>query len=336
MKVNVKGLFILTGLLLSYSSAPAVEGVNVVYPGWFKNSFYDLQGDLQDAKSAGKSGIMVFFSTKTCSYCKAIIETSLQQTDIVKRLRANYDVIGLEVLSDTEVVNTKGKSLWAKDFAVQEKAKFTPTMIFYNTRGEKQLRLIGYQSPKKFRAALNYLEGKHYTRMKLREYLRQHKPTSLAKQHKKSAINLDRRKASKMPLLVVFESANCKKCQQLRTMLKAQGLQRDTKNFNIVHVSSADMMSQITTPEGKKISGREWANQLGLIHSPAMLFFNERGKEVLRVDTDILINEYGKAVSVNDADVLNNIRGRLQFVLQKGYIALPQYQRWRAQQSRNK
>lgn len=106
MLVTLKRLIILTGLLYS-STAFAEKGVNVVYPNWFKDSFYDLPGDLQDARDAGKSGIMIFFSTKTCSYCNAIIENTFKKPDIVKQLRANYDVIGLEVLSDTEVVNIK-------------------------------------------------------------------------------------------------------------------------------------------------------------------------------------------------------------------------------------
>lgn len=316
MLVTLKRLIILTGLLYS-STAFAEKGVNVVYPNWFKDSFYDLPGDLQDARDAGKSGIMIFFSTKTCSYCNAIIENTFKKPDIVKQLRANYDVIGLEVLSDTEVVNIKGKSLWAKDFAVQSKARFTPTMIFYDSSGKKQLRLIGYQSPEKFRGVLNYLKGKYYTRMKLSDYLRQHKTISKTTSKQKISLNLERRHVSDKPLLVVFESAGCAKCQQLRTMLKAPVLKDYIQKMKIAYVSSTDTTSRITTPDGKKQSGKAWANQLGLIHSPAMLFFNEQGKEVLRVDTDILIDPYGKEISVNDVNILDNIRARLQFVLEK-------------------
>jgi hypothetical protein len=104
--------------------------------------------------------------------------------------------------------------------------------------------------------------------------------------------------------------------------------------MDIAFVNSSNTQSKIITPAGKKQSGKAWADQLALIHSPAMVFFNERGKEVLRVDTDILIDPYGKKVSVNDSNILDNIRARLQFVLEKGYIALPQFQRWRAQQSK--
>ena len=65
-----------------------------------------------------------------------------------------------------------------------------------------------------------------------------------------------------------------------------------------------------------------------------MVFFNEQGREVLRVDSEILINADGKVVAADDPLVLDNLRARLQFVLDKGYVAIPQFQRWRSQQSK--
>ena len=336
MQLYVKNLFLMTAILLFTNSVFAAEGVKVVYPTWFKDSFYDLKVDLQDARDGGKKGIMIFFSMKTCSYCKAIIETTFQQADIVKRLRSNYDVIGLEIFSDSEVVNINGQTFWAKDFAVQEKAKFTPTMIFYDLNGKKQLRLIGYQSPKKFRVVQNFLDSGKYTQMKLSDYMHKRKTTSKDSTKRSTALNFDRRNSSDRPQMVVFESANCTKCQQLRTMLKAPVLQSYTKRISIMYMSDENISSQVTRPDGRKQNGKEWLNQLGLIHSPSMVFFDEKGKEILRIDTDILISEYGKVVSVHDENILDNIRARLQFVLEKGYITLPQFQRWRAQKSRGK
>lgn len=69
---------------------------------------------------------------------------------------------------------------------------------------------------------------------------------------------------------------------------------------------------------------------MGLIHTPAMVFFYEQGAEVLRVDTDILLNKDGVTIKPDDEKVLDNIRARLQFVADKGYVSLPQFQRWRA------
>jgi len=327
--------FLILIILLPWANpAFSLQGEGVVYPSWFKQSFYDLQGDLQEARAAGKHGILVFFSTKTCSYCQAIIETTFKEKDIVQRLTKNYDVIGLDVFSDNELVDTQGKHLWTKDFAVLQKAKFTPTLIFYGEGGSVLLRLVGYQSAEKMRAVLAYLESEAYPHLSLREFMQQGQ-TAIKPALAKTAIpNLNRRKDTDNHLMVVFETADCSKCQLLRTMLKAEVLQPYLKRLDMVFISSSEEQNRISTPEGKTLSGREWADQLGLIHSPAMVFFYGQGKEVLRVDTDILIDRHGNTIKADDKKVLDNIRARLQFVVEKGYVALPQFQRWRAQQNK--
>lgn len=321
-------IFILSWMYPAYSA----QGVGVVYPEWFKQSFYDLQGDLQEARDAGKNGILVFFSTKTCSYCQAIIETAFREEDIVYRLRKNYDVIGLDVFSDNELVDTRGKSHWAKDFAVSQKARFTPTLIFYGEGGSVQLRLVGYQSAEKMRTVLDYLEGHFYTRMTLREFMKQGQAAVRPADNNPRNLDLDRRKGADKHLMVVFESTDCSKCRLLRTMLDADVLQPYLKQLDVVFINSGNEQGRITTPEGRKLSGKVWADKLGLIHSPAMVFFYGQGKEVLRVDTDILIDSHGKSIKADNEKVLDNIRARLQFVVEKGYLTLPQFQRWRAQQ----
>jgi len=328
-------LFPAIGLLLCLNTSFAEKGVNVVYPEWFKHSLYDLQGDIQDARDAGKRGIMLFFSEKSCSYCNAIIETTFKQDDIVKRLRSGYDVIGLEVFSDIEVVDTQGKTHWTKDFAIQEKASFTPTMVFYDTAGAKQLRLVGYQSPEKFRGVLNYLEDERAKSMNLRDYLRQQTSSAAKSSGQIKPVDLKIRRENNKPLLVIFESADCRKCLQLRGMLKEPVVQSYSQRLAIAYVNSDDSSTPITTPEGNSLTGKDWANQLGLIHNPAMVFFNEQGSEKLRVDTDILVDKNGKDVSDKDAHILDNLRARLQFFLDKGYETLPQFQRWRAAQKKS-
>lgn len=312
----------------------ATDNSHVVYPAWFKESLYDLQGDLQDARESGKKGIMVFFSARTCSYCLAILKKAFREEDIVQRLSQHYDVIGLDVFSDNEVVDPRGKNHWAKDFAVQEKAKFTPTMIFYGEGATTQLRLLGYQSPEKMRTVLNYLEGDNYTRMSLRQFIKQGKSATQPAKDKTANQDLDRRKNADRHLMVVFESDDCSKCQLLREMLQAEVLQPYLLRLDVAFVSSSDTQNRITTPEGKQLSGKVWADQLGLIHSPAVVFYG-KGKEVVRVDTDILLDKDGITIKPDDEKVLDNIRARLQFVADKGYVSLPQFQRWRAQQ-RNK
>lgn len=309
-------------------SVIAAPGVKVVYPDWFKESFYDLLDDLQLARESGKQGLAVFFSEKSCSYCKAMVERTLEDPGIEQRLRKNYDVVGLDVFSDAELVDTGGNSHWVKDFAIREKAQFTPTMIFYGGDGKPMLRLVGYQSPAKMRAVLGYLEGGHHTRMTLREYIRQGL-SSQPEDVQADSIDLKRSSGNPMPVLVVFESPDCNKCRQFRDMLKAPVMQPYLKQMQLAFVGS-NPRQRVVTPEGQSLTSQAWSQQLALLHSPSMVFFDEQGKEGLRVDFDILITTEGLPVASDDAQILDNIRARLEYMATRGYEEIPQFQRWRA------
>jgi len=270
----------------------------------------------------------VFFSEKSCSYCKAMVERTFREPDIASSLRQNYDVVGLDVFSDVELVDPKGNSHWVKDFAILEKAQFTPTVIFYGKDGDTLLRIVGYQSPIKMRAVLGYLEGGHNTRMSLRDYINEQRPGQSSTKPTE-VIDLQRDSGNTRPLLVIFESPDCQKCLQFRKMLKAPIMQPYLQQMQLAFVSSSPKQ-RVVTPEGRSLSGKAWSDQLELLHSPAMVYFDERGKEALRVDFDILIDPEGRPIDSDDARILDNIRARLEYMVSKGYESTPQFQRWRA------
>jgi thioredoxin-related protein len=43
----------------------------------------------------------------------------------------------------------------------------------------------------------------------------------------------------------------------------------------------------VLTPQGKRTTVSEWASDLGLFYSPTIIFFDEQGKEIIRVDSVI-------------------------------------------------
>ena len=73
---------------------------DAVHPTWFKPSYLDLDEDLNDALKAGKTGLMVYFGLKRCSYCQAFLENTLSKPDVEKRVRGMFDVVGLDIFSD--------------------------------------------------------------------------------------------------------------------------------------------------------------------------------------------------------------------------------------------
>ena len=75
----------------------------------------------------------------------------------------------------------------------------------------------------------------------------------------------------------------------------------------------------VLTPAGKKITAQQWADELDLHYTPTIIFFDEKGKEIIRIDS--VIGFYR----------LNNV---LHYVLTKGYLKEPNFQLWRQRYKR--
>jgi thioredoxin-related protein len=343
----------LMGILLFAVSNPAGaagDETKMVYPGWFKHSFYELPADLAEARQAGKQGILLFFHTPTCSYCQALLSKTFAHQQVAKRLSARFDVVALDVISDVQVTGPDGNDYWAKDFAVHEHATFTPTLVFYSGDGERMLRLVGYTPPDKMLAVLEYLQDDQYKKQTLRAYLaRRAQPSATAVEF--SAADdplfsqppyiLDRRAgASDRPLLVLFERRRCESCARFRRIaLDAPKVRALLERFEVVRLDMDDPAAALMTPAGDKTTAGKWADNLRLTHAPALVFFDGGGREVLRVDSELLIDARGEAVTDRDPEFVGNVAARLEYVLNKSYQKHPQFQqwrKWRAQQKNRK
>lgn len=340
-------LIALVGLLLMQPLQAQTSGtVEVKHPAWFKDSLLDMPADLQEARDAGKIGLMLFFGTRTCSYCHAFLENTFGQPEIVERVQAGFEVIGFEVMSDDEVVDFQGKTLWAKDFAVQERAQFTPTLAFYGEDGRMLLRMVGYVGPERFTAALDYLEAGAYQHQTLREFMDARETASRAPARPMirdqalfaaAPLDLDRRGGTaERPLLVVFERPDCDTCERLhRTVLTVPSVREGIGRFEAVQLDMSDADARVVTPDGETLSPRDWAARLGLTHAPALVFFDTQGDEVLRTDTDLLVDAHGRPVDEVNDRITANVQARLDYVLEQGYLEQPQFQRWRAARARD-
>ena len=87
------------------------------------------------------------------------------------------------------------------------------------------------------------------------------------------------------PLAVFFEQGDCHACDVLHT----GPLHQDdiSQRFQKWRSCQLDMWSDtpVLTPAGERTTARQWADRLGLFYTPTLIFFDERGKEILRVDS---------------------------------------------------
>jgi len=287
-------MIVCIGLVLSFQSQAKREGeltqgmVNPGYheqPSWFKNSFLDINEDIQEASEAGKR-LMIFFYQDGCPYCKKLLEDNFGQRDITEKTRNHFDVTTLNIWGDREV--TLGDAtLSEKEFAEKVKVMYTPTLLFFNEQGKAVLRTNGYYDPGKFNAALDYVLQHRDQHESFRAYLERVSPApakgvihreieSVTAPYNFNALS------STKPLLVMFEQKQCNSCDELHQDILNRAESRSL--LKALDVAVLDMWSddKIVTIGGQTIKIKDWAKQLNIQYAPSLVYFNPQGKEVFR------------------------------------------------------
>lgn len=298
-------------------------GDPIGHPDWFKHSFLDLQEDLAEATASGKKGIIVYFGQRRCAYCKMLLEVNFGFSDITAYTRHNFDIIAIDIWGVDEVTDVNGEVLTEREYALREDTNFTPSLIFYDAEGREAHRLRGYYPPYKFRAALEYVADKHYRQESFSDYLARgdsgtaFEPGDLNEEEFYIAAphNLDRsRFEGERPLVVFFEQGNCHACDVLHGQpLREPAINKLIRKFDNVQLDiHAD--TPVITPQGERTTAKQWAKDLGLFYAPSLLFFDERGREIIRVDS--VVRFY-------------RLRNVINYITSRGYLTEPNYQRWR-------
>ncbi len=290
----------------------------IVHPDWFKLSFLDLRDDLEEAREAGKKGIIIYFGQKNCPYCQALMEKDFGKEDIARYTQKNFDVIALDIWGNREVTDVDGKTYTERQFAKAKGAFLTPTLLFYDTNGREALKLVGFYPPFKFRAALAYVAEGFYHKESLHDFMQ--RAENRPPRFDENGLNeepfflppphiMDRsRIPARRPLVVFFEQPQCHTCDILHAgPLQHPDIRELLDEFDAVQLDIT-RDEKIITPDGKRTTARDWARQLDVFYTPTLIFFDEHGKQVLRIES--LVQLY-------------RLRKILEYVLEKGYEIAP-------------
>jgi thioredoxin-related protein len=298
-------------LLLGIAAMPAYaqaagmddsEIKHIVYPDWFSESvFFDLTEELDKASLTGKLGVMVLFTTEGCSYCHLFVRKSLGDPDLAAVVQQHFESVGMEIFDDREMTDTKGVSMAIKEFADREGAEFAPTLLFYGPDGDRMLKVVGYQSPERFRLILEYLIDGRAGSQSLAEFFR---ARAEARQEQAAAgaglmpdplfdeppYALDRNAApAQRPLMVLFEASDCGECLEFHTAVLSETDVRDTlAHFRVVRIDAEDDRMMMVVPDGRELTPSAWFADAGFTRTPALMFFDENGARVLQTDALVL------------------------------------------------
>ena len=167
----------LTGFgLLELLSAPALARPKLSDDGlyqmdWYLESFLDLRDDLASATENGKR-FAIMWGLKGCPACKRMHEVHMMDPKIEFYIRANFEILHLNIVGSRVVTDFDGIKFAEKPFSVSYEVHGTPTIQFFPERSDglaklspqarEVARIPGLPEPGAFLAMFRYVREKGY------------------------------------------------------------------------------------------------------------------------------------------------------------------------------
>ncbi|MTW21581.1 thioredoxin family protein [Allochromatium palmeri] len=257
-----------------------------VHPDWFKESFLDIDEDIDEATELGKH-LILLLEMNGCPYCARMVEENFAQAPYRDFIQEKFDVIVLNVQGDREVALDAETSLPEKELAQRLGVRYTPTVIFLNAAGEPVARVDGYRNTEDFKRVLDYVATRAYENQTLAEFITSTGTGAYSfRPHPRLQSLTDLSTVKDQPLAVLFEDAQCLACNALHDgHLAAPEVDAALAPFVLVRLDAlAD--TPIITPDGQPTTARDFANTLKITYRPTLVLYDQ-GREIARIESDL-------------------------------------------------
>jgi len=261
-----------------------VGGVVHTAPSWFKDSFLEIQDDVDEATEADKH-LILFFQLNGCPYCDRMLTESFRAEPLTSYIQEHFDTIAINVGGDREIVFNEEITVIEKELAELLKVRATPAILFLDSDNQTVVRVNGYRSPERFEQVLHFVSEKAYLQGTLADYL----DTNLQKDVYALRDNelftpLSDLSSVDGPLAIVFEDGSCYDCNEFHdTILSRPEVQAEMKAFTVVRIN-ADSDEEIIGIDGGKTTPKALADKFEMIYRPGVLLF-DNGELVRRYDS---------------------------------------------------
>ncbi len=251
-------------------------GVTHVAPNWFKESFLEIQDDVDEATETNKH-LILFFQLNGCPYCDRMLVESFESEPLTTYLQEHFDTIAINVGGDREIIFNEETTVIEKKLAEILKVRATPAILFLDSENKTVVRVDGYRSPERFEQVLHYVTEKAYQQGPLSEYLDKNlnKDIYTLRDYELFAQLTDLSRVSG-PLAIIFEDGSCYDCNEFHdNILSRKEVQAELEAFTLVRLD-ADSTEEIIDLDGNKTTAKALANKHEIIYRPGILIFDEK------------------------------------------------------------
>ena len=160
---------------------PVLGDDGLYHQSWFLESFLELKDDITETSDKGKR-LAIFWELKGCPYCKETHFKNFARPDIQKYIRANFEILQLNVFGSKIVTDVDGTEMSEKALARKYGIRFSPTILFLHDDANKlasikprervAARAQGYLQPEHFLTMFRFVHTRAYEKMSFRKYLK--------------------------------------------------------------------------------------------------------------------------------------------------------------------
>ena len=149
-------------------------------------AFGDFQANLNSALDEGKKGILVYFYQDQCPFCTKMQNEVFTQPIVHDFFHKYFDVYKVNIKGNKQFTDVDGDSVSQVKFAVQNRARATPTLIVFGEGGEELVRFISNPSVEEFLAFGKFVvDGAHQEGTDFFKYKRQEAKTGIRQEIRK-------------------------------------------------------------------------------------------------------------------------------------------------------
>jgi thioredoxin-related protein len=148
---------------------------------WFVETFLDLAEDIEAATGNGRRYAVVW-EQRGCPYCRDMHLVEFADPTIADYVKANFDVLQLDLHGAREITDFDGTKLTEKAFAARYAVRVTPTIQFFpesplglaakSPMAREAVRMPGYLPPREFLAMFRFVRDKAYETTSFPEFVK--------------------------------------------------------------------------------------------------------------------------------------------------------------------
>ena len=325
MFYNLKNISILIIFLLNISTNLSAQqntkdikwvdgddfGKSAQIPYWFKESFLEIDLDIQEALEEEKL-LMLYFHQEGCPYCKATIEKNFSDPTTKEFIQENFDVVEINIRGSRSITLPDGDVVDERAFSKLMKVQYTPTILILDDNGlnEPLERMNGFRPLPIFQETLLVVSGKDEEL----GFTLESEPNLVKQNYFSENYDLSTFIGQK-PVAIFIEKKDCAICQQMhREAFASKENYKALSDWHVIQIDVDEVDQEIILPDGTPQNIGDFIEGRVVDFLPTVILYGlGETEETFRMDS--YLTNFG-------------VKSTLQYIESGDYKSQPDLQRW--------